>query len=73
MNCVSRSLRPETTIKVGWGVRRTVTIGMRDFGRGSVWNVGWFWIEVQGLVFIVGEDECRSVDQAFGSLASLSP
>ena len=32
---------------------RTVTIGMRCFGRRSVWKGGWFWMEVQGLVFIV--------------------
>ena len=34
---------------------------MECFGRGSVWNGGWFWIEVGGLVIIVEEDECVEV------------
>ena len=34
-----------------------VTIGMDGFGWGSVWKGGWFWVKVEGLVFIVEDDE----------------
>ena len=37
------------------GVGRTVTIGRGGFGWESVWRGGWFWVEVQGLVFTVGK------------------
>ena len=37
--------------RIGFG--RAVTIGMRGFGWESVWKGGWFWVEVEGLVFIV--------------------
>ena len=33
----------------------TVTIGMRAFGRESVWKVVGFVRKVEGLVFTVGE------------------
>ena len=33
---------------------------MRCFGRGSVWEGDWFWVEVQGLVFIVKEVDTMS-------------
>ena len=39
--------------------RRIVTIEMGGFGRESVWEGGWFWVEVQGLVFIVKKVESR--------------
>ena len=29
---------------------------MGGFGRGSVQNGGWFWVEVESLVFTVDED-----------------
>ena len=39
--------------------RRIVTIEMRCFERESVWEGGWFWVEVQGLVFTVKKVESR--------------
>ena len=46
-------------VRLRWG--RTVTIEMMGFGRKSVWEGGLFWIEVEGLVFTVEEDECVEV------------